>query len=215
MSTTPIDRPALPSLPGLVAQPAAFIDRDGVINAELDYVFRPEDFHVLPGVVDALRLLAAHGFALVVVTNQAGIAKGRYDEAAYQRLTQHMRGLFAAQGIALAGVYHCPHHPQGTVAAYAHECDCRKPAPGMLLRAARELELDLKRSVLVGDKASDTEAGRAAGLRWTVLVESGHRLSADALQFADHRCADLAEAAAWLCQPERLAPSDRVPTGTP
>lgn len=182
-------------------RPAAFIDRDGVINAELDYVFRPADFHVLPGVADGLRMLAAHGFALVVVTNQAGIAKGKYDEAAYQRLTRHMREIFAVQDIAFDGIYHCPHHPQGTVPAYTCVCDCRKPAPGMLLRAARELGLDLGRSVLVGDKPSDTEAGRAAGLLHTVLVESGHCLPADALTFADHRCADLAEAAAWLCRP--------------
>ncbi len=180
-------------------RPAAFIDRDGVINAELGYVWRIEDFHLLPGAVDGLRQLARCGYALVVVTNQAGIAKGRYDEAAYQKLTAHMRGLLAAQGAALAGVYHCPHHPQGTVPAYTRECDCRKPAPGLLLRAARELGLDLARSVLVGDKTTDTQAGRAAGLRRTVLVESGHALPADALAHADHRCADLAAAARWLC----------------
>ncbi|MDE2083186.1 MAG: D-glycero-beta-D-manno-heptose 1,7-bisphosphate 7-phosphatase [Burkholderiales bacterium] len=180
-------------------RPAAFIDRDGVINAELDYVWRIEDFHVLPGVVDGLRQLARCGYALVVVTNQAGIAKGRYDEAAYQRLTAHLRVLFAAQGVVFDGVYHCPHHPQGTVAAYTRACDCRKPAPGLLLRAARELGLDLARSVLVGDKTTDTQAGRAAGLRRTVLVESGHALPADALAHADHRCADLAAAARWLC----------------
>ena len=178
---------------------AAFIDRDGVINAELGYVWRTEDFHLLPGAVDGLRRLAGCGYALVVVTNQAGIAKGLYDEAAYRHLTAYMRGLLAAQGVVLDGVYHCPHHPQGTVAAYARECDCRKPAPGLLRQAARELGLDLARSVLVGDKTSDTQAGRAAGLRRTVLVESGHALPADALAQADHRCADLAAAARWLC----------------
>ena len=181
------------------ARPAAFIDRDGVINAEFAHVHRIEDFHVLPGVVNGLRQLADAGYALVVVTNQAGIAKGMYSEAEYAALTKHMCDLFARQGIALAGVYHCPHHPQGSVAAYAVECDCRKPAPGMLFRAAAELNLDLHRSVLVGDKPSDAATGRAAGVKWIVLVESGHRLPDDTSAMADHRCADLAQATAWVC----------------
>ncbi len=180
-------------------RPAAFIDRDGVINADLDHVHHAKDFHVLPGVVQGLRQLADHGYALVVITNQAGIAKGMYTEAEYAVLTKHMCDLFACQGIALAGVYHCPHHPQGSVPAYAIACDCRKPAPGMLLRAAAELGLDLSQSVLVGDKLSDAAAGRAAGVRWTVLVESGHRLPDETSTVADHRCADLAQATAWVC----------------
>ncbi len=181
-------------------RPAAFIDRDGVINVERHYVHRIEDFELLPGVIDGLRRLAAHGYALVVVTNQAGIAKGLYDEQDYERLTAHMRGLLAAQGVQLAGVYHCPHHPQGKVAAFTRDCACRKPAPGLLLQAAAELALDLARSVLVGDKPSDTAAGRAAGVRRTVLVESGHALPPDAALLADHRCAGLAQAADWLCR---------------
>jgi D-glycero-D-manno-heptose 1,7-bisphosphate phosphatase len=180
------------------ARPAAFIDRDGVINAELEYVHHIADFHVLPGAVKGLQQLANFGYALVVVTNQAGIAKGKYSEAEYAALTQHMRDLFARQGISLAGVYHCPHHPQGSVPAYAIDCDCRKPAPGLLLRAAAELNLDLHCSVLVGDKLSDVAAGRAAGVRWTVLVESGHPLPDETSAMADHRCADLAQAAAWV-----------------
>lgn len=180
------------------ARPAAFIDRDGVINVELNYVHRIEDFHVLPGVYEGLRRLAGAGFALVVVTNQAGIAKGLYDEAAFERLTTSMLAQMRANGITLAAVYHCPHHPAGSVAAYAVECDCRKPAPGMLLQAAREHALDLSRSVMIGDKTSDTQAGRAAGVGLTVLVESGHPLPADAATQADHRCANLAAAADWI-----------------
>ncbi len=198
----------LPSAPGS-GRRAAFIDRDGVINAELDYVYRVEDFHVLPGAVAGLRQFAELGYALVVVTNQAGIAKGRYSEADYALLTAHMRELLRRQGVEFAGVYHCPHHPDGSVARYAVPCACRKPAPGLLLQAATDLGLDLARSVLVGDKISDTQAGRAAGVRWTVLVESGHRLPADALTHADHRCADLAEAAAWVA--EQARPQSREP----
>jgi len=185
------------------ARPAAFIDRDGVINAERDYVHRAADFHLLPGAVPGLRQLAAQGYALVVVTNQAGIAKALYTEDDFQLLTRHMRELLADQGVALLGVYYCPHHPHGKLLAYTRDCDCRKPAPGMLLRAAAELGLDLRRSVLVGDKPSDAEAGRAAGLRFTVLVESGHRLPADTSRLTDHRCADLAAAADWVCDPSR------------
>lgn len=181
-------------------RPAAFIDRDGVINAELNYVHRIEDFHVLPGVFEGLRALASHGFALVVVTNQAGIAKGLYGEADFQRLTDHMRELFASEGIDFAGVYHCPHHPSGTVALHSIDCDCRKPAPGMMLRAATELQLDLSRSVLIGDKTSDTQSGRAAGVALTVLVETGHALPADAATQADYRCPDLSAAASWICK---------------
>lgn len=182
------------------ARPAAFIDRDGVINVERHHVYRIEDFEILPGVVAGLRRLADHGYALVVVTNQAGIAKGKYGPEDYQRLCDHMRALFAREGVQFAGIYHCPHHPQGTVPAYARACDCRKPAPGLLLRAAAELGLDLARSVLVGDKPSDTEAGRRAGVARTVLVESGHPLPPDTSTLADHRCAGLAEAAEWLCR---------------
>jgi D-glycero-D-manno-heptose 1,7-bisphosphate phosphatase len=180
---------------------AAFIDRDGVINAERHHVFRVSDFHVLPGVVEGLRTLSEHGFALVVVTNQAGIAKGLYSEDDYAQLTQHMRHLFTTEGIDFSGVYHCPHHPQGRVTRYAVPCRCRKPEPGLLLQAANDLGLDLARSVMVGDKHSDTRAGQAAGLRYTVLVESGHALppAHETRHWADYRCAGLAEAASWLC----------------
>jgi D-glycero-D-manno-heptose 1,7-bisphosphate phosphatase len=181
-------------------RPAAFIDRDGVINAERHHVYRVEDFEILPGVVQALRYLAQLGYTLVVVTNQAGIAKGKYRPADYQHLTQHMLLWFASQGVHFAGVYHCPHHPQGSVPAFTMECDCRKPAPGLLLRAASDLHLDLSRSVLVGDKPSDAAAGRAAGVRRTVLVESGHDLPADTTPLADFRCSGLAQAAIWLGQ---------------
>lgn len=179
-------------------RPAAFIDRDGVINEELDYVHLAEDFHVLPGVVDGLKRLQDAGYALVVVTNQAGIGRGLYGEAEFQALTAHMRALFAAAGVQLAGIYHCPHHPTAGVGAYKTDCSCRKPQPGLLLQAARELALDLPASFIVGDKGSDLEAGRAAGVRHAVLVESGHAPSAKARAMADHVAADLAAAADWV-----------------
>lgn len=184
----------------LERRPAVFLDRDGVLNVERGYVHRIEDFEWLPGVTDALRRLADSGFELVVVTNQAGIAKGLYDEAQYRRLTRHMREQLDREGIALAGVYHCPHHPQAALPAYARSCECRKPAPGLLLRAADELGLDLGRSFLVGDKLSDTAAGRAAGVRWNLLVRSGHSLPPVWQPHADHCCDGLPQAAEWICR---------------
>lgn len=177
---------------------AAFIDRDGVINEELDYVHRPEDFRLLPGVVEGLRLLQDAGFALVVVTNQAGIARGLYGEADFQRLTAHMRAQLAAKGVRLAGVYHCPHHPTAGIGPWRVDCECRKPRPGMLLQAARDLGLDLAASVIVGDKGSDLEAGWAAGVRLAVLVESGHVPDAQARSNADHTAPGLLDAARWI-----------------
>jgi len=178
--------------------PAAFIDRDGVINVEHGYVHRVEDFELIDGVPQGLALLAAAGYKLVVVTNQSGIARGRYTVADMERLHAHMRAVLAGHGVELAGIYHCPHlpsHAGGSVAEYAIECDCRKPAPGMLTQAARELNLDLARSVIVGDKASDLQAGEAAGVAFKVLVRSGHDFDAAAEGLADAVADDLRAAA--------------------
>ena len=154
---------------------AAFLDRDGVINEDRGYVHRWEDFAFVAGAVDGMRRLQAAGFALVVVTNQSGIARGYYDEAALDRLHASLRASLAAQGIDLAAIEYCPHLPQAEVARYALECDCRKPAPGMILRAARALDLDLAHSLLFGDKPSDIEAGRRAGVgRCVLLATNGH-----------------------------------------
>jgi D-glycero-D-manno-heptose 1,7-bisphosphate phosphatase len=146
-----------------------------------------------------LRQLQDHGYALVVVTNQAGIAKGLYSQDDYDRLSRHMLEFMARHGVRIDGVYHCPHHPEGSVLGLTTICDCRKPAPGMLNRAARELGLDLEGSAMIGDKLSDVMAGRAAGVGLNVLVESGHALPDRTECSADHRCADLRAAAEWIC----------------
>jgi D-glycero-D-manno-heptose 1,7-bisphosphate phosphatase len=164
---------------------AVLLGRDGVINTEVNYLWRPEDFAFVPGTPEALATLQADGWALVVVTNQSGIARGYYTEADYQRLTAHLHTLLAGHGVALDAVLHCPHLPDATVAAYRQDCGCRKPAPGMLLAAADQLGLDLAASVLVGDKASDLAAGRAAGVARLVLVQSGHAPDAAAQALAD------------------------------
>jgi len=185
--------------------PAAFIDRDGVINVEHGYVHRAEDFELIPGVPQGLAQLAAAGYRLVVVTNQSGIARGRYTVADMDKLHEHMRTVLLEHRVQLAGIYYCPHLPGGSVAEYAIECDCRKPAPGLLLQAARELGLDLNRSVIVGDKASDIQAGRAAGVAFKVLVRSGHDFDAAAEGLADAVADDLGSAAQIILH--RLPPN--------
>ena len=141
---------------------ALFLDRDGVINVDHGYVWQPERFEALPGVFDALRMAQALGYALIVVTNQSGIGRGYFSEEDYARLEVHMRSVFASEGVTFDGIYHCPHYwPEvdGTP-----PCACRKPQPGMILRAAEDHAIDLAHSILVGDKASDLAAASAAGV---------------------------------------------------
>ncbi len=170
--------------PPAAPRPAAFLDRDGVINRDHGYVYRIADFEFLDGALAAAAELAQAGYAVVVVTNQAGIGRGMYTEADFDRLTDWMRARFAGAGAPLAGVYHCPHHPTLAQGTLRQACNCRKPAPGMLLDAARDLGLDLAASVLFGDKCDDMRAARAAGVGQRVL------LGKDGLSLPDDACAD-------------------------
>lgn len=159
---------------GAALRKAAFLDRDGVINIDHGYVYRWEDFEFVPGAVDAMRRLQEAGYLLVVVTNQSGIARGMYSEADFALLSERLCEHLATQGVELAAIEYCPHLPKGSVARYARECDCRKPAPGMILRAAERLQLDLTASLLFGDKPSDLEAAQRAGVgRAALLATNG------------------------------------------
>jgi D-glycero-D-manno-heptose 1,7-bisphosphate phosphatase len=189
LSTTAPEPPRAGHAP---PRPAVLLDRDGVLNRDRGYVARVEDFEFLPGVFDALRTLARRGFRLVVVTNQSGIGRGYYGENNFQKLTRWMLDQLRAEGIELAGVYHCPHAPEAG-------CACRKPAPGLLLRAAGELRLDLGRSWLVGDQPSDIQAARAAGVGRAVLVRSGKPLAET--RGADYVCDSLADVPELLKHP--------------
>ena len=178
-------------------RPAAFLDRDGVVNVDRGYVARVEDFEFVAGTLDACRALAQRGYALVIVTNQSGIGRGLYSEADYDVLTRWMRRRFADAGAPLAGVYHCPHHPTEAQGIYRIACDCRKPAPGLLLRAAADLGLDLARSMLFGDKRSDLQAAFAAGVPQRILLGTdGIQPPADDGGLATARFRSLAEAVA-------------------
>jgi len=149
---------------------ALFLDRDGVINHEVGYLHRPEDVRWVEGIFPLCRTARQLGYKLVVVTNQSGIARGLYTQADFDALTDWMRAEFNAQRAPLDAVYCCPYHPEHGLGDYKREHPDRKPAPGMLLRAAGELSLDLTRSVLVGDRCSDIAAAHAAGLAQAFLL---------------------------------------------
>ena len=151
---------------------ALFLDRDGTLVQPRHYPSRPEDLVLFDAVGPELRALQRAGLRLVVITNQSGIARGYFGEADLRRMHDHLAGELARFGVRLDGVYHCPHHPDGVVPELARRCDCRKPQPGMLLRAAADLDLDLARSWFVGDILDDVEAGNRAGCR-TILVDLG------------------------------------------
>jgi len=181
-----------------VARGAVFLDRDGTLVEEMDFLTRPEQLALIPGAARAVRRLNARGLAVVVVTNQSAVARGMIDERELSAIHARLESMLAAQDARLDGIYVCPHHPSEGRGAYRVACDCRKPAPGLLLRAARELGLDLAASWIVGDSRRDLEAGAAAGVRG-VLVGSGkgareHELAPE-LSFAR----DLAEALELYC----------------
>ena len=152
---------------------------------------RIEDFVLLPGVVQALRALEAAGYRRVVVTNQSGIARGLYTEADYQRLTDQYRERLRHAGVTLDAIEYCPHLPDAPVPQYRRACECRKPGPGMLVKVIRALEIDAASSFLVGDRLTDVQAGRAAGIGRCFLVRTGYALSAEAVAAADGVYEDL------------------------
>ncbi|WP_116134823.1 D-glycero-alpha-D-manno-heptose-1,7-bisphosphate 7-phosphatase [Trinickia diaoshuihuensis] len=152
---------------------AVLFDKDGTLLDDVPYNVDPALMRFAPGACEALALLHAHGFRLLVISNQGGVALGRFPFEALAPMEAHLRGMFDACGVPLAGAYWCPHHPAGTVARYAVRCSCRKPQPGMLLRAANEHGLDLSASWFVGDILDDIEAGTRAGCR-TVLIDNGN-----------------------------------------
>lgn len=146
-------------------RPAVFFDRDGVINADLGYVGDASRFALLPGAAEGVRFAAAAGALCFLVTNQSGVARGFYTEEDVAALHAHMAALLARDGARFDDIRHCPHLPEAPLAAYRRDCACRKPKPGMILDLMALWPVDPARSVMVGDKPSDMEAARAAGIR--------------------------------------------------
>lgn len=149
---------------------ALFLDRDGVINVDHGYVHKPEDTEWMPGIFELCAKVQREGYLLVVVTNQAGIARGYYSVEEFLAYTQWVHEQFAARGAPLTATFYCPHHPDAGIGVSRTDCNCRKPAPGMLIAAQCELKLDLKASLFIGDKSSDIEAGHAAGVKLNLLL---------------------------------------------
>jgi D-glycero-D-manno-heptose 1,7-bisphosphate phosphatase len=187
-------------------KPAVFLDRDGTLIDDVGYLDRVDDVAIYPWSGDALRLLKRGGFAIVVITNQSGVARGLYPESAVHDVHAHLIEAFGRAGAVVDGWYHCPHHVDAVDPAYRLDCDCRKPKPGMLTGAAAELGLDLARSVVVGDRWSDVAAARAVGAAG-LLVRTGagareEQTPVDGL-VADAVLPSLAEAVSWILRNRR------------
>ena len=146
-------------------RPAAFLDRDGVLNADRGYVYRPDQLEWIADAPEAVRLLNEGGYYVIVITNQSGVARGYYNESAIHQVHAHMQDRLRAQGAHIDAFYYCPHHPEGAVKEFAVRCRCRKPGTGMLDQAAHEWPIDLRRSFLIGDKDADMAAAAAFKIR--------------------------------------------------
>jgi len=164
---------------GVTLRPAVYLDRDGTINVEKDYLYKIEDFEFIPGAPEAIKRLKDAGFLVVVVTNQSGVARGYYTLEDVERLHVYLSTCLVKYNAAVDGYYVCPHHPDEGSGELTMDCACRKPKPGMLLDAAADLGVDLHRSWMVGDKVADVEAGSEAGVR-PLMVATGYGLKAQA-----------------------------------
>ena len=168
-----------------------FLDRDGVINIDHGYVYQAEKFEFVEGVFDACKAFQQAGFDIVVITNQSGIGRGYYTEQDFHKLTTWMVSQFANHDVTILDVMFCPHHPEKALPEYLKTCDCRKPAPGMLLEAINKHDIDPKVSIIVGDRSSDIHAGINAGLAHKFLVRTGKTISEQGEKVADATFVDL------------------------
>ena len=186
-------------------QRAVFLDRDGTIIEDTGYPHERHQVRFLPGAAEAIRILNERGFAVVIVTNQAGVARGYFTEETLKDINGYISDCLARDGAHVDRVYYCPHHLDGIVPQYKVACDCRKPEPGLILRAAAECGIDLAKSVVIGDMPHDVEAGRRAGCRTVLLAAPGSdKIARAAASAPSHVAADLREAVEWLVNhPER------------
>ncbi len=187
---------------------AIFLDRDGTINEEVGYIERLDRLVIIPAAFEAIRLINLNGFKAVVVTNQAGIAKGLFNEAFVMQTNERLQEFLRQKGAAIDAFYFCPHHPTEGVPPYRQVCDCRKPAPGLFYQAARDMDIDLAASFMVGDRYRDMEAAHRAGVKG-VLVKTGY--GADVLENIgpdqetpeakpDHIAENILEAVHWILE---------------
>ena len=186
-------------------RPAVFMDRDGTINEEVGYIDHPGRFVLLPQSAEAIRLLNQERFLVIVVSNQSGVARGYFPETLVQEINDYMRSLLEREGAFVDAIYYCPHHPSASVPAYRMICQCRKPSTGLIRLACDHHDIDMDRSFVVGDRLTDIEMARNAGLRG-VLVKTGygmgeieHLLPHRAVA-PDHIAADLLEGVKWILE---------------
>ena len=152
---------------------AVFLDKDGTLIEDVPYNVDVQLIKLTPGAIEGLLFLQKAGYKLIVITNQSGVARGYFPESALLAVEKRLHQLLASEGIHLAGFYYCPHHPDGVVPELAIACECRKPAPGLLLHAGKEHSIDLQNSWFIGDILNDVEAGHRAGCK-TILLDNGN-----------------------------------------
>ncbi len=177
--------------------PAVFLDRDGTLNEDVHYLSRMEQLRIYPQSGEAIRLINAAGMKAIVVTNQSGIARGYFTEAFVRSVHDRINELLAAEGARIDGFYVCPHHPVYGIGIYKQHCDCRKPEPGLLLRAAAEMNIDLSRSYMIGDMLKDIEAGKKAGARG-ILVKTGYGANVVRTDMPAYIAEDILDAVQWI-----------------
>ena len=153
---------------------AVFLDRDGTINIERNYLYKAEDFVFIDGAVEAIKIFRSLDYKVIVITNQAGVARGYYSESDVDKLHNYIDAELIKEGIYIDAYYYCPHHPEGTIPEYAVICNCRKPKTGLIEKAVRDWNIDLSESIMIGDKEIDVNTGKNAGVKYCILVRSGH-----------------------------------------
>lgn len=152
---------------------AVFLDRDGTLNKEINYLYKPKDFIFISCVIEAIKIFHELNYIVIVITNQAGVARGYYTEEDVEKLHKYIDDLLEAKNTYIDAYYYCPHHPEGTINKYKINCKCRKPNIGMIERAVKDFDIDLSKSIIIGDKEIDVQTGKNAGIGKCVLVRSG------------------------------------------
>lgn len=179
---------------------AVFLDRDGTIVVHEPYISSPDQLKLLPNASRGIRLFKEHGYLIIVITNQSGIARGFFDEKRLTLIHRKLTGMLEDEGVVIDDLYYCPHHTEGIIEHYKVDCDCRKPKPGMILDAARKYHIDLTQSLMIGDSETDMLAGKNAGCRCVLIKNDCNNASTDMVIRIDYVVKDLLEAARIFTQ---------------
>lgn len=179
---------------------AVFLDKDGTLIKDVPYNVNPDLIELTYGAIEGLQLLQSFGYKLIVISNQSGVARGYFSESKLEGVQEHLSKVLLEQGIKLDGFYYCPHHPDGVVTEYAINCDCRKPEPGLILRASSEHDINLSDSWFIGDILNDVEAGHRSGCK-TILIDNGNETEwqLSPMRIPNHVVNDIATAAQIIC----------------